>query len=487
MLRGSSACNKVHTDPLNVLGPELVGYIFQLWLLDSIYPHAKYSHSQLPVSLCLVSKSWRDFMYASPLLWTHLILEASQGAVPTLHALRARLERSQSAPLFLVILIGEKPDRDALRVLLAESSRFYHLTLGIFDLTWCDDIPIQGFTQLRKLTVHTGFQIPTRVDELSAVFSSAPCLCYVNWFSTGDPGLVEVNGHQLHFLDLTVFYLPVTRLLEVLAACPNLHDAVITFQGEHEYTPLPPRERILLPELHSFSLYGNRDLTGVLRGVQAPLLARFEVHWGHPDGHECDLDALQSLLAYSPHLEEISLGSFIVTEDGLISVITNNKNLHALTVTIEWSQTSFITHRAFELLTRQAHGEYALPNLEKLEFRGALDVADEVVLRMIESRMPPPDNVGHSPRSRRVCTLKSICLDGCKTMAEQSISRLESICEESGLKAEGTFATSTQISVSTSTIPTEAQTPCFSFCFSFGGVILWFRKLLSRRSRRRGQ
>ncbi|KIJ08119.1 hypothetical protein PAXINDRAFT_18722 [Paxillus involutus ATCC 200175] len=469
---------KQPTDPLKVLPPELVEYIFHLWLLDSIYPHTKSSHSQLPVSLCLVSKSWRDFIYASPLLWAHIIIEVSQGAAPTLHALRAWLERSQSAPLFLDILIGEKPDRDALRVLLAESSRFYHLTLGIFDLSWCNDIPTQDFTQLRKLTVHTEFQIPTRIGELSAVFSSAPRLCHVNWCSSGDPELVKVIGHQLHFLEFTVTHLPVTRLLEVLAACPNLCSVVVTLQGEHEYTPLPPRERILLPELRSLSLYENRDLTGVLWSVQAPLLSRLEVHWRHPNGHECGLDALQSLLAYCPNLEEITLGKFILTEDGLISIIINNQNLLVLTVTAEWWQTSFITHRTFELLTRQAHGIYALPHLERLELGGALHVADEVILRMIESRMSPPDDVEDSSRSR-ARSLKSICLDGCKPMAEESISRLKSICAKSSLKAEVKFATCTQISVSKSTIPTQARTPYFSFFFSLRAVVLWFRKLLS--------
>ncbi|KIJ13885.1 hypothetical protein PAXINDRAFT_13211 [Paxillus involutus ATCC 200175] len=461
---------KQPTDPLNVLPPELVGYILHLWLLDSIYPHTQRSHSQLPVSLCLVSKSWKDFIYASPLLWAHIILEASQGAVPNLHTLRARLERSQSAPLFLDILVGEKPDRDALRVLLAESSRFCHLTLGIFDLSWCDDIPIQGFTQLRKLTVHTGFQIPTRVDDLSPIFSSALRLRDVSWFSAGDPGLVGVNGRQVHFLDLTIFHIPVTRLLEVLTACPNLRNVVITFQGEHEYVAIPPRGRILLPELRSLVLDGTGHLACILRGIQAPLLSHLDVKWWYHNGRQCGLEALHSFLAYSPNLEEIALRKLLDTEDGLISVITNNKNLLRLTVAAERWQTSFITHKTFELLTRQEHGKYALPHLENLVFRGGLDVPDEVILRMIESRTSPPDDVGCTSRSRRACTLKSICLDQCKPMAEETISSLESICLESGIKAEGTFATRPQISVPTSTITTEARTPYFSFFLVLGSL-----------------
>ncbi|KIK95404.1 hypothetical protein PAXRUDRAFT_827039 [Paxillus rubicundulus Ve08.2h10] len=298
------------TDPLMTLPPELVGYIFHLWLLGSIYPNTMYSHSQLPVLLSLVSKSWRDFVYASPLLWAHVIMDASQGAVPSLNALQRRLKRSQSAPLFVDIVVGERPDRDALRVIFAESSRFCHLTLGVFDLSWRDDISTQGFPQLRNLIVHTGFQALPHVDALGAIFSSAPCLRYVKWHSIDDPGLIAVNGHQLHFVDLTVFHLPVTRLLEILEACPNLRNVVITFQGEQEYTPIRPRGRIFLPELRSLVLDGTGHIACIMRSIQAPLLSRIDIKWWHYNGRRCGLEALQSLLAYSPHLEEIALRRF---------------------------------------------------------------------------------------------------------------------------------------------------------------------------------
>ncbi|KIJ12932.1 hypothetical protein PAXINDRAFT_100989 [Paxillus involutus ATCC 200175] len=165
------------TDPLQVLPPELVGEIFHLWLLDSIHPQTKYSYPRLPVLPCLVSKSWRNFVYTSPLLWTHVTIDASQGTVASLDALRKRLERSQGAPLFLDVNVGQQPDRDALGVLFAERSRFRQLTLRVIDLSWWDHISIEGFTELKKFTLHTASQVPTHVDKLSTIFSSAPSLC----------------------------------------------------------------------------------------------------------------------------------------------------------------------------------------------------------------------------------------------------------------------------------------------------------------------
>ncbi|KIK81264.1 hypothetical protein PAXRUDRAFT_832971 [Paxillus rubicundulus Ve08.2h10] len=427
------------TDPLTAIPCELVGYIFYLWLVDSIYPDITYSDSQLPVLLCLVSKSWRNFVYSSPVLWSHIIIDASKGAVPALHALKKRLQRSQIAPLFLDIVVGEPSDRDALRVLFAESSRFCHLTLSILDLSWRNDILVQGFTQLAKFTVHTGFQVLPYVDTLGMIFSSAPRLRYVKWHSMDDPGPVAVNGHQLHFLHLTVIHTPATRVLDVLVACPNLRDVVIRFYGEHEYIHIPPRERMSLPELRSLVLDGNRDLTGVLRSVQAPLLSRLDIHWRSFNGREDGLEALHSLLEYSPHLEEIALCRFLETEEGLISILTTNRNLVTLTVVSEPYRKRLITRKTFQFLTRQGQDDYPLPQLEKLVFRNALDVEDVVVVRMIESRMAPPDDKESTSRSRRACILNSVCLSGCKRMAAETISQLEAVCQESGLRVEGDF------------------------------------------------
>ncbi|KAF8841053.1 hypothetical protein BDN67DRAFT_967648 [Paxillus ammoniavirescens] len=86
----------------------------------------------------------------------------------------------------------------------------------------------------------------------------------------------------------------------------------------------------------------------------------------------------------------IALQGFLEIEDGLISIITNNKNLVSLSVTGKSGDSGsrkLITNWTFKLLTRQGDGEYGLPRLERLEFQCGLDVTDEVVLHMIESRM----------------------------------------------------------------------------------------------------
>ncbi|KIJ13876.1 hypothetical protein PAXINDRAFT_13201 [Paxillus involutus ATCC 200175] len=183
---------------------------------------------------------------------------------------------------------------------------------------------------------YRAYRVPLpNVDALSIIFSSAPRLRYVKWYSIDDPGPVAVNGYQLHFLHLTVIHTPATRVLDVLAACPNLLEVLIRFYGAHEYIPMPPRGRILLPELRSLVLDGNWDLTGVLRRIQARLLAHLNMHWRYFNGREDGLEALSSLLACSPHLEEIAPGRFLETEEGLISMITTNKNLATLTIVSE--------------------------------------------------------------------------------------------------------------------------------------------------------
>jgi hypothetical protein len=277
-------------------------------------------------------------------------------------------------------------------------------------------------------------------DELNAIFLSAPRLHSVDWHSTADPGLVGVHGHQLRSLDLSAFRVPITRVLEVLAGCPNLRDAAICFEVQDDNVPMPLRERILLPELRSLWLHGTRHPACLLESIQAPLLSRLAIRWARFNGQVCSLEALESFLVYSPHLKDITLDEFLRTEDALISIITNNKNLLRLNVSARPGQRKLITRRTFELLTHQEHGKYALPQLEDLAFQGGLAVPDKVVLRMIESWMSPLGVVEYGSCSRRACTLKSFRMDDCKSMAVKAISRLEAICKESGLKAGGTFA-----------------------------------------------
>ncbi|KIJ59789.1 hypothetical protein HYDPIDRAFT_118148 [Hydnomerulius pinastri MD-312] len=433
-------------DPLNVLPAELVGDIFYLWLLNELYPHPQYSHSQLPTLLCRVSKSWRDFVYTSPLLWAHVVIEASQGAVPSLQVLKERLARSQSAPLFVEIVVGDHPDKEALRVLFAQCSRFRHLTLGVLNLSWWEDAPMDSFAQLRKLSVRTWTRpgLLVHEDELSSLFKSAPLLRHVNWHSTADPGPVAVNGSKLLFLDLLAFRVPITRVLEVLEACPNLRNVTISFMDESEQVPTPLSQPIVLHGLRSLYLYGSRHLACLLESVQAPLLSSFEIHWARYNGGACGLKALQTLLAYSPHLTDLALHEFLQSEDGLISIITDHSRLSRLVVTAEPDQKKLITNKTFELLTRGDKESCTLPQLEELVFRGGLYVQDDGILGMIESRRGPLKDVTYSSGSQRACGLRSICLDRCRPMELKAISRLETICQEGELKADGAFMSRTQ-------------------------------------------
>ncbi|KIK95692.1 hypothetical protein PAXRUDRAFT_365416 [Paxillus rubicundulus Ve08.2h10] len=444
----TSSHQKQSTDPLKVLLCELLVHIFCIWIQDALDDPStdlEYnSLTQLPTSLCRVSKSWRDFVYACPVLWTYITIEASEGVVTDLPVFQERLKRSQSAPLFVNVIVGEHPHKDALRVLFAECSRFRQLALEVLDMSWLRDFPMKGFTQLEHLVVmDMNTEAPAHKDELGAVFSSAPRLRRVEWHSASDPGSITVIGHQLHFLDLSATHLPITCVLKILAACPNLRRAAI-FMDRYEQVPAPLIERVLLPDLCSLYLTGTRHIARILGCIRAPQLRCLDAHWTQYDGRAQDLESLGAFLEYSPHLVDIALQGFLQIEDGLINIIMNNKNLTSLSVTGKSSDSSprkLITERTFKLLTRQEGGEYGLPRLEKLVFRCGLDVPDEVVLRMIESRMSPP---GDSSGSRGASTLKYICLDRCKPMAVESISRLWAMYQENGLKVEGAFANPNQ-------------------------------------------
>ncbi|KAH7888271.1 hypothetical protein F5I97DRAFT_979152 [Phlebopus sp. FC_14] len=431
-------------DPLEALPPELVGDIFRCWLLSELYPHPECSDSQYPVTLCRVSKAWKNFVYASPLLWAHVIIRVSQNSVPSAQVLRERLARSQNAPLFVEAVIEEQPDKEVLRVLFGQCSRFRELTLAVQDLSWWNDMSMKPFTKLRKLCVRTWTRpgILVKEDELGDIFTSAPLLRHVHWHSTADPGPISISGSRLHHLDLVAFRVPVTRVLDILAACPNLRTVTVSFMDENPVPP-PLKERITMGALESLELCGSKHLTCLMDSIRAPLLAKFDIHWARCNRGTCGAQSLQSFLDYSTRLQELILNEFLTTEDGLISMISRHTHLTRLVVIAEPERKNLITNKTFEVLTRrQEHRTDALPRLVELVLRGGVSVEDEVLCKMIESRarLSPPSSCPTSSRGPgEFAALKAICLDRCKATTYETIDRVQSLCQRGGIKVEGSF------------------------------------------------
>jgi len=424
-------------DPLQVLPPELIGIVFQYWLIYEL-DRRILDPSELPLLLCRVSKSWKDFVYGTPLLWRFVSIDAAEHRTINLQALQNRLSRAQNVPLVISLFIRAHPHLDALRILFSFSHQFCELSLMISNPRWWYEVPMAPFGTLEKLTVRT-WPMAYDLRELSSVFFTAPLLHHLDWSAPTDPVLLLLtHGHQLRSLDLTV-RLDVIQAFDVLAACPNLCSASISLLLETERSS--DHKQIVLGNLTSLKLLGSSVLVQLLENMRAPLLSTFSIMWRGIEDSVL-MHALDPFLAHSPLLEDLTMENIIFKEDALIEILRAHPRISRLSVgALACNRpTGIMTNRTFRMLTRPneetSEMTVLLPGLEQLVIRRGLRVGDEVIIDMIESRCRSPP---FSFPSRQHRTIKLVELDWCETMAPETICRLRNICAKCGVTVKGSF------------------------------------------------
>ncbi|KAL4066442.1 hypothetical protein V8B97DRAFT_2025415 [Scleroderma yunnanense] len=416
-----------------VLPPELIGIVFEDWLFYEL-DRRILDPSDLPLLLCYVSKSWKELVYGTPLLWRFIFIDASEHRTINLQTLQTRLSRAQGVSLLVSLFIRASPNLNALRILFSSSNQFGQLSLKLSNPLWWDKVPMEPFGMLRKLDVGM-WRMSYGLPELSSLFSAAPLLQHLIWSAPTDlVPLLCVHGHQLRSLDLHI-RLDVIRILHVLAACPNLYSACVSFHVHTDQTSNP--QQIVLGNLRSLKLLGPGVLIQILENVRAPLLSTLSVTWRGIEDNDL-MDALLSFLAHSPLLEDFMMQNVIFKEEALIEILRTHPRISRLFLgaLARDRPTGRITDRTFRMLTRsseKASGmDVLLPQLEELVIRRGLRVRAEVIIEMIESRC-------RSPLSQNHTTIKLVELDWCAPMAPIMISRLRQICQKGGVTVRGSF------------------------------------------------
>ncbi|KAG6331592.1 hypothetical protein ID866_7495 [Astraeus odoratus] len=393
----SPSVNDQHTainemrDPLQVLPPELVGKIFQQWLQNELHPPSQFIYSQLPVILCSVSKSWRDFVYGYPLLWRHLVINATQGNVRNLRALENRMDRSQLLPLIMDISVGEHPDYDALHVIFLQCGRFHELTLGASDLSWWSKVPRGPFSLLTSFSVRTWMHPDLLLGQegFNGIFATAPLLHHVKWHSPADPEPLCTKGSQLRSLDILAPRVPVMRILDVMKTCTNLRTVIIDVKTEDLMVMHPPREPITMGTLETLRLVGSKHLKYLFEGIRTPQLSSFSLRLARYDANlEPVFEALESFLVQCPMLQHLTLEEFIRDEEMLLRILDSHPRIKRLSVTASPCQKQLATDKLVKSLTfrTESSQKALLPLLEELTLSGGINVQDNVVMEMIQSR-----------------------------------------------------------------------------------------------------
>ena len=379
-------------DPLQGLLPELLLMIFQC-LLDDYIMNAQENTSctkalRLPVVLSLVSKSWKKFVYSSPRLWSYIKIHPSLACPRNWRVLETRLSLTQNVPLFISIELTEHPDTKMLTTLLSHSKRVAELTLSAVDLTWWKEAPTAtSFCQLEKLSVKTTLKSPFTMP-LGTAFLTQQSLSGLPRGARADDKLLYLHGARLRHVSLPNCDVSVIHVLDMLAACPNLVSADIMLATDGLN---PEKRETVVGSLTSLKLQGSMDMLHFLQTVRAPLLSKLVIGWCNREDRPFLCHSLPSFLSHSPALEDLTIRCILDTENTLIEILSAHPLIKRLAIVAGDDQLSLVTQKTFEKLTHtKERAEVLLPWLKQVEFDGGVDVKDDTIVSMLESRSPSP-------------------------------------------------------------------------------------------------
>lgn len=346
---------------------------------------------RLPVVLSLVSKSWKNFVYSSPRLWSYIKIHPSLAWPRDVRVLETRLSLTQNVPLFIRIELAEHPDIKMLTTLLSHSKRIAELSLSAVDLTWWKEAPTAtSFCQLEELSVNTTVKSPFTMP-LGTVFLTQQSLSGLQCAHADDQGPSRyLHGARLRHISLPNCDVSIIHVLDLLAACPNLVSADIMLATDGRN---PEKRETVVGSLTSLKLQGSIDMLHFLQTVRAPLLSKLIIGWCNREDRPFLSLSLPSFLSHSPALEDLTVGCILDTEYTLIEILSAHPLIRRLVIVAADDQLSLVTEKTFEKLTyTKERTEVLLPWLKRVVFDGGMDVKDDTIVSMLESRKlsPPP-------------------------------------------------------------------------------------------------
>ncbi|KAH7904800.1 hypothetical protein BJ138DRAFT_864788 [Hygrophoropsis aurantiaca] len=382
------------TDPItSLLPPELITEIFQLCIPVLTQNHVyngsnPHTTMEGPVLLCRVSRSWKDFVYSCPILWTNICVHRSS-SLENVNELSAWLARSVNLPLAVCISLNLLDHIDAFTMLFNHPARIRSLKFlnpAGKDVTW--DFTSSPFTRLDTFAIEslsTLVPLPNLSAMVSAIILTAPHLYSIKWDFDDDSDPLITIGSQLKELDFATFVAD-DRTYNVLRACPKLVKLSVRYRSHSDPTGSGDVLLADLQILHSSNF--------AMRGVVAPKLRRFAFK-GYSDWIP---DDLQSFIGHSPQLDDLDLDLILYLADDLIYMMPHLTTISQLKIAVRTPDPILLANEMFKTLTCHRDGETGscpLPNLRHLDLHidflntTPFMIGSDLSMSMLESRCRP--------------------------------------------------------------------------------------------------
>ncbi|KAH7903795.1 hypothetical protein BJ138DRAFT_1107377 [Hygrophoropsis aurantiaca] len=428
------------TDPItSLLPPELITKIFQLCIpelaqknplkvevynincIDSVHHHTT---TEGPVLLCRVSRSWKDFVYGCPMLWTNICAHSSS-ALRNPNVFSSWLARSGNLPLAVCISLGLLYHIDVFTIIFNHAARIRSLKFlnpSRTDMTW--DFTSSPFTQLDTFAVETvsAYEdpLPNLMTMITAIIATAPHLRSIKWNIDNVPISLTTIGSQLKELNFSTRVADV-RTYNAFRACPNV--VKLSVIGRSHTKPTGGGDVLLadLQILHSYCF--------AMQGVVAPKLRKFAFK-----GYAHCIPDLLSFIRHSPQLDDLDL-NLVYAADYFIQMMPHLSTITRLKITVSTFDPIFLTNEMLKTLTCHrvdGAGSCLLPNLRHLDLRidffdsRPFDIDGILLVNMLESRCHCPD-APIAPDGVVLSHLESFTFLGAGIITHEARQRLQSL------------------------------------------------------------
>jgi hypothetical protein len=363
--------NENHDHLIHKFPPEIASRIFIQYAPPSVSRDKK--ERSTPLRLGAVCRRWRQLAWATPQLWSSLVVEVKALGEHPLQLIAEWLKRSGSLPLTIRF---NHPSAKQVRgvypavtnILNKHSARWYDMYL---------DIPADhlhhlcGSSQgniLRRLTLRHSILNPTRSKFSTFSMTSKPRPTDLTLLSVGLP-CVNITWNNLTVASL--YDIGVDECVELIRRAPLLQTLRLQEINTSSGGFPTPNKRIVHPHLHSLELWGVRKKSvvfGILDSLCLPSLEQ----WLH---HDCPLllKTMISFIGYLSCLKIFKINIDYFDCDQVIKLLSHLSSLESLELRSTYPVNYMLgeinpIEELLDLLVNPTQSSLFLPRLQSLEF-----------------------------------------------------------------------------------------------------------------------
>jgi len=374
--------NENHDHLIQKFPPEIASHIFIQYAPPSV---SRYKEERsTPLRLGAVCRKWRQLAWATPQLWSSLVVEVTALGEHPLQLIAEWLERSGCLPLTIRFDHSDKGQvrvyPELTKILNKHSARWYDMYL---------EMPVDhlhhlsGSSQgniLRRLTLRHPISNPARSKISTFSMTTKPHLTDLTLLSVGLP-CVDITWNNLTVASL--YDIDVEECLELIRQAPFLQILRLQLINTSSGVFLVPNfTRIVHPHLRSLELRQIEKTISYFRILDSLCLPSLE-QWLYDF---CPVYLEETMIPFMGHLSSLKIFKINIDHYLCCQVIRMLSHLSSLeSLELRSVYASYVIKELLDLLFNPAQSPLFLPRLQSLELVYGLPFPWESLPRIFAS------------------------------------------------------------------------------------------------------